>query len=120
MAMDIPGHRHPNAQTQGGWKGTQVSWAGRGTGEGSQIHQDPRGLGSLPSTAERCSGGGNWDTQFPRGCKAGVGVGALELLGSALWAQAHPRSAPHCTLAHLLTLVMRENDGKHRAPNPQY
>lgn len=81
----------PNTQTQGGWKGIQVSWAGRGTGERCQINQEPGGLGSLPSTAERCSGGG---TGIPSSCEAAKpGWGAPGHLGPALWA--HPAL---CTL----------------------
>lgn len=65
----IPSHGPPNAQSQGGWKGTQVSWAGRGTRQRCQINQELGDLGSLPSTAESAvvvvEGGGTCDTQFP-------------------------------------------------------
>lgn len=54
-------------QTKGGWKGTQVSWAGRGTRQRCQINQELGDLGSLPSTAESgvAAVGGTCDTQFP-------------------------------------------------------
>lgn len=48
-----------NIQTKGGWKGTQVSWAGRGTRQTCQFNQELRDLGSLPSTAESAVAGGN-------------------------------------------------------------
>lgn len=65
----IPSHGPHNVQTKGGWKGTQVSWAGRGNRQRCQINQELGDMGSLPSTAESdvVGGGvgGTSDTQFP-------------------------------------------------------